>query len=162
MSKTTSSGRQRGSGSKLLLGVFVGLILGVLIAFGVVLYLNKTPLPFQEKSGRPEHDDTAIRGRDALPLPGKPGDTPVEKPRFEFYKILPGTQEPAPSNNAANSPAPNDQTQDQPPAPTEQFYLQVERHVVKIIQEQASLAREFYPTFLLPRGSRERPDVLAE
>ena len=111
-------GRQAGKGSKLLIGVFVGLVIGVLIAFGVVLYLNKADLPFEEKGGRPESGDTAGNGQAALPLPGKPGDTPVEKPRFEFYKILPGKQEPAPDSQAANSP---DETQ---PQPAEQFYLQ--------------------------------------
>ena len=115
-----------GSGSKLLLGGFLGLIIGVLIAFGVVLYLNKATLPFVDKAGRPEHDEAASKARETLPLPGKPGDKPVEKPRFEFYKILPGMQEPTPNSNAAaNPPPPIDQTSGQPPAPTEQFYLQV-------------------------------------
>ncbi|MFY9329298.1 MAG: SPOR domain-containing protein [Georgfuchsia sp.] len=125
MGKTTNNGRQRGSGSKLLLGGFVGLIIGVLIAFGVVLYLNKAPLPFLEKSGRPDYDGTTSNGQDALPLPGKPGDKPIEKPRFEFYKILPGTQEPAPNNNAANSSPSDDQEPGQVQAPAQQFYLQV-------------------------------------
>lgn len=113
-----------GGGGKLLLGGFVGLVIGILIAFGVVFYLNKTPLPFQEKSGRPEHDATAGKARETLPLPGKPGDKPVEKPRFEFYKILPGTQDPA-AGDAAPATAASEPAQGQPQAPAELFYLQV-------------------------------------
>lgn len=115
-------------GSKLMIGGFIGLVIGVLVAFGVVLYLNKAPLPFQEKGGRPEHNDVAAtNGQNTLSLPGKPGDKPVEKPRFEFYKILPGTQEATPGNantNNANTGAtlPVD---GQTLTPTEQFYLQV-------------------------------------
>ncbi|CAG4884266.1 conserved protein of unknown function [Georgfuchsia toluolica] len=121
-----ASGRHgAGGGSKLLLGGFIGLVIGVLIAFGVVLYLNKAPLPFQEKNGRPEQDQTVRKGQEALPLPGKPGDAPVEKPRFEFYKILPGTQEAAPGNNATNPPPVDDQTSGQAQVPMELFYLQV-------------------------------------
>jgi cell division protein FtsN len=111
-----------GGGSKLMLGIFVGLVVGVLGAFGVVLYLNKATLPFQDKSGRPEHDESAAAARAALPLPGKPGDKPVEKPRFEFYKILPGTQEASPNTAPPPAPPPAD---GQPAVAADQFYLQV-------------------------------------
>ena len=91
-----SARRSRGG---TLVGVFIGLVIGVLLAAGVVWYLNKTPLPFQDK-GKPPHEKSAeAPGPDAAapaPLPGKPGDTVPEKPRFEFYKILPGAEEGAP------------------------------------------------------------------
>ncbi|MDT3737216.1 MAG: SPOR domain-containing protein [Denitratisoma sp.] len=103
--------RKQGGGT--LLGMFIGLVVGVVIAAGVVWYLNKTPLPFQEKGTRPpaeKHDEP----RAAVPvvpepLPGKPGDKVAEKPRFEFYKILPGSQEPVPQAEpkpAAAAPKP--------------------------------------------------------
>lgn len=114
-----------GGGGKLLISGFIGIVIGVLIAFGVVLYLNKAPIPFQEQTGRAEHDNSASKGRETLPLPGKPGDIPVEKPRFEFYKILPGTQDPAPGSNTATPAAPNSQAPDQAQVPMELFYLQV-------------------------------------
>ena len=84
-----------------ILGIFIGLVVGVVIAAGVVLYLNKTPLPFQAKGARPaaekgDESRPAAVPVVAEPLPGKPGDKAQEKPRFEFYKILPGSQEPVP------------------------------------------------------------------
>ena len=86
-----SQGKSRGS---TLLGLFIGLVIGVLGAFGVVWYLNKTPLPFQDKSGRADRpaERPAANGKPDQ-LPGKPGDKVGEKPRFEFYKILPGGQD---------------------------------------------------------------------
>lgn len=126
MGKTSGNRRQNGSGSKLLLVGFVGIVIGVLIAFGVVLYLNNAPLPFQDKGGRPEQDETIGKGQRPIPLPGKPGDEPVERPRFEFYKILPGTQEAAPDNNASTPALSSDPLPDQSrQEPVEQFYLQV-------------------------------------
>jgi cell division protein FtsN len=120
-----ASGSRKKNSGKMLLGGFIGLVIGVLIAFGLVLYLNKAPLPFHEKNGRPAPDENAAN-QSTLPLPGKPGDKPVEKPRFEFYKILPGTQEPNPGanpgSNTANLPV---QENGQQPAPVDQFYLQV-------------------------------------
>lgn len=91
-----------------MLGLFFGLVIGVLIAFGVVWYLNKTPLPFQDKATRPDK----IELKPGLPqaqqtpqqLPGKPGDKVSEKPRFEFYKILPSGQDaPAPGDTGTGA-----------------------------------------------------------
>jgi len=45
----------------------------------------------------------------------------VEKPRFEFYKILPGTQEASPNTAPAVPPI----SDGQPAQPADQFYLQV-------------------------------------
>ncbi len=94
----------RKSRGGMLLGVFLGLLLGVVCAFGVVWYINKTPLPFADKTARPEKSETspAAAAPAVVPpsLPGKPGDKAIEggreKPRFEFYKILPGSQEATP------------------------------------------------------------------
>lgn len=115
-----SGNHGNGGGGKLLLGGFIGLVIGVLIAFGIVLYLNKAALPFREKTTRLDEHSGAVPGNasDALPLPAKPGDKPTEKPRFEFYKILPGVQEPAPA------PQPAPQPGAQAVVPVDQFYLQ--------------------------------------
>ncbi len=82
--------RKKKSAGGTLLGVFIGLVIGVLIAFGVVWYLNKSPLPFQNKyEGAPKADKPAAGAGAPAPLPGKPGDKPAER-RFDFYNILEG------------------------------------------------------------------------
>jgi cell division protein FtsN len=90
-----------------LLGLAFGLVVGVLISFGVVWYLNKTPLPFVEKVVNPE----IVNGNPAgtpTPLPGKPGDKPVGKGerKFEFYDILEGKKDAAPQAATAAPAAP--------------------------------------------------------
>ena len=92
-----------------ILGIFIGLVVGVVIAAGVVLYLNKTPLPFQAKGARPaaeKGDESRPAAVPVVPepLPGKPGDKAQEKPRFEFYKILPGTDAPVPQAASQATP----------------------------------------------------------
>ena len=126
-----------------LLGIFIGLVLGVLIAFGVVWYLNKSPLPFQNKyEGAPKADrerpaTSGSAGTEAQtppPLPGKPGDKPAG--RFEFYGILEGKQPAAPGSAAPAAPvqpvpdqpvpgAPGAPAVEAKPAPGEIFFLQV-------------------------------------
>src|SRR5262245_40669028 len=96
-SRSMRTAPPRRSGGSFLLGMFVGVILGLGIALGVAFYLNKTPLPFLGK-GKP-----AVEGKDAPVQPQKPiagmpqgGAKGVEreKPKFDFYKILPGGEEP--------------------------------------------------------------------
>lgn len=122
----THSQTRRWQGGGTLLGLVFGLLVGVLISFGVVWTLNKTPLPFVEKVPRPEHNDTDHAAKTPVPLPGKPGDKPIER-KFEFYDILEGkkpvTPGDAPSSAAPAVPAkpeaaPAPATQATPPSPT--------------------------------------------
>lgn len=126
---------QKTSSGGTLLGVFIGLVIGVLIAFGVVLYLNKSPLPFQNKyEGAPKAADKEGSGASAqtpAALPGKPGDKPVERQRFEFYNILEGKQAATPpASGTATAPAaapgaPAAPVSDAKPASIETYFLQV-------------------------------------
>jgi cell division protein FtsN len=128
---------QKKNGGGTLLGIFIGLVLGVLIAFGVVFYLNKSPLPFQNKyEGAPKADKDKPGAPGApAPLPGKAGDKPAG--RFEFYDLLegkkpaasgtaapetaaPGTAEPKPAPGVAVAPPVEVKT-----APVTVFFLQV-------------------------------------
>jgi len=124
----------KGSGGTLA-GLLFGLVIGVLIAFGVVWYLNKMPLPFQDKSSRPEKTEAMPGASQAQQtpqqLPGKPGDKVNEKPRFEFYKILPSGQEAAPApGDTSTKPVPPPQGALPPAAttaavpPGDVFFLQ--------------------------------------
>ena len=136
--------RKNASGGTLL-GIFIGLVLGVLIAFGVVWYLNRSPLPFQNKyegAPRAEKDKPGTPGSAATgaqtqpPLPGKPGDKPTG--RFEFYGILEGKPPPAPGAATPGPAAPGQSAPGQAvagapaatavevkPAPSDVFFLQV-------------------------------------
>jgi cell division protein FtsN len=86
------------SGGSFLLGMFVGLLIGLGLALGVAFYLNKTPLPFLGKPKPAAGKD----GKDAAADPAKPavvagmpqGAAKGDKPKFDFYKILPGSEEP--------------------------------------------------------------------
>ena len=97
----------RKSGGGTLVGMFIGLVLGVGIAAGVVWYLNKSPMPFQNVTPQPPRPEAQVGpdGKPAQPiaLPGKPGDPQPEK-RFQFYDILPGKAEAVPDKAAAKSP----------------------------------------------------------
>ena len=92
-----AASRKKSQGNTLL-GLFIGLVIGVLVAAGVVWYLFKTPAPFTKKNQNVPAS-TPEAGT-PLALPGKPGD-PIpqpsdDKPRFDFYKILPGNAEAVP------------------------------------------------------------------
>jgi cell division protein FtsN len=111
--KTPSSG----SGSSLLVGILIGLLLGLAIALGVAIYLNKIPGAFLSRSKAPETvpAEKADKGPKAAPTAKSPepaakaepkGD---DKPRFDFYNILPGDEAakpkpaPVPPESAAES-----------------------------------------------------------
>ena len=85
------------SGGSFLLGMFVGLVLGLAIALGVAFYLNKTPLPFL---GKPKPRRRRTRAKPAKPRRSpacrraRANRAPTRKPKFDFYKILPGSEEP--------------------------------------------------------------------
>ena len=92
------------SGGGFLLGMFIGLIIGLGIAFGVVLFINKTPLPFLGKSKPPatadgksgkDGKDVADPGKAVAGMPqGGAKGADKDRPKFDFYKILPGGEEP--------------------------------------------------------------------
>lgn len=86
----------RGGGSSLLVGILIGLVLGLGIALGVAWYVNKMPSPFTGRSVPPAKTDPAKGG---APGTAKTDDKSLKaadaRPRFDFYKILPGNEEPA-------------------------------------------------------------------
>ena len=85
--------RKRSSGG-FLLGMFVGLFVGLTVSLMVAFYLNKTPIPFVTAKKPPEKNGSAAKPAAIAGLP--PGATPApapDKPKFDFYKILPGQEE---------------------------------------------------------------------
>jgi cell division protein FtsN len=80
--------RRSGVGGTLV-GLFVGIALGLGLAAGVAYYLLK--------SGNPYQAAVATNAREPAKDPARPGKaepSAAEKPRFDFYKILPGIEEP--------------------------------------------------------------------
>jgi len=92
----------------MLLGMIIGLLLGILISLAVALWLNRLSNPFVEK-GRPSEPlqrvqpvaPTAAPEPPRVPEKGSRAEGPApekdektaragERPRFEFYQILPG------------------------------------------------------------------------
>jgi cell division protein FtsN len=75
-----------------LLGIFIGLVLGLSIAAAVAFFLGRSGLtsPIASPGGAKE---PARNAKGDLPAQA----TPPDKPRFDFYKILPGAEEPKPS-----------------------------------------------------------------
>jgi len=100
MRKPANDALRRRSGGNFLLGVFVGLILGLSIALGVAFFLNKTPIPFLDRakphSGKQSGADPAnLPAISGLPPQGaSPAAKAPEKPKFDFYRMLPGGEEP--------------------------------------------------------------------
>ena len=83
-----------------LVGLFVGLALGLGLAAGVAYYLMKAGNPYQASvvpNVREPAKDPA--------KPGRPEPPAAEKPRFDFYKILPGIEEPRAPQKAAERSA---------------------------------------------------------
>ncbi len=113
------------SGGGTLIGMFIGLVLGVGVAAGVVWYMNKSPLPFNKQVQAPAKSDPVAaqpvgNGKPAdkpaqqpMALPGKPGD-PVPEKRFQFYDILPGKADAVPDKVAKPEPAKDTAKKDEP------------------------------------------------
>jgi cell division protein FtsN len=92
----------------LLLGMIIGLLLGVVISLAVALWLNRLSNPFVDK-GRPVEPISKVAPAQPAPPPeaarkaeqaavkaATPEKAPpkaAERPRFEFYQILPGDKE---------------------------------------------------------------------
>jgi cell division protein FtsN len=88
----------RGSGSSLLVGILIGLVLGLGIALGVAWYMNRMPSPFLNRKPAEsipgKSDATKGSGPELQRPEAKQAKGAESKPRFDFYKILPGTEEP--------------------------------------------------------------------
>jgi cell division protein FtsN len=72
-----------------LLGIFIGIILGLMMASTVAYYLGRSGLTTPLATGTPSKDSGRGGKGDATVASATP-----DKPRFDFYKILPGGEEP--------------------------------------------------------------------
>jgi cell division protein FtsN len=77
-----------------MLGMFVGVVLGLAVSLAIAFYLNKTPMPFlSAKPKQAEKGAAAAKPGAIAGLPQATPAAPAEKPKFDFYKILPGQEE---------------------------------------------------------------------
>jgi cell division protein FtsN len=109
------SGGKSGAGS-LLVGILIGLLLGLGIALAVAWYINKMPTPFVNRAVPPSKSEP-FRNSGAVKSEDKAAKAADGKPRFDFYKILPGSEEPATEQQFKDA-------QDKPALAKETFYLQ--------------------------------------
>jgi cell division protein FtsN len=102
--KNSGSAAPTGRGSPIWVGILIGLLVGLCIALGVALYINKGANPFLQKQKAAEtstgkstdsqKDSTAAQtSKPSEPAGEKHVKNGEVKPRFDFYKILPGTEE---------------------------------------------------------------------
>jgi cell division protein FtsN len=93
------SSRRHGAGGTLL-GIFIGLIIGLGMAAAVAYWLMKNNPAFDRHASSPSAREIA---KDASRV--AKNDAAADKPRFDFYKILPGGEEPkAPPERRAERP----------------------------------------------------------
>jgi len=105
MSRDYKSPSKSDSGTKwstLLLGLFIGYVLGLVSAIGVWMYIDQAPSPFIQND-KPEvsteiktskNGDEALKGKQSSDYNDSQTKDTNKKPRFEFYKMLPGNEEP--------------------------------------------------------------------
>jgi cell division protein FtsN len=110
----------------LLLGMIIGLLLGIVISLAVALWLNRLSNPFMEKGkaveptpkiapAQPPPPAGAARAAEEAAKAAKTADDAkngkaaakgAERPRFEFYQILPGDKEVSDKEAKAAAKAP--------------------------------------------------------
>lgn len=85
----------RNSGS-LILGLFIGYALGIATAIGVWVLINQAPSPFltEEKLVKNKPDESITKRMQNNSDTKEIDQASVNKPRFDFYNILPGIDEP--------------------------------------------------------------------
>ncbi len=123
--KPAARGRAKGN---FLLGVFVGLIVGLGIALGVAWYMNKTPIPFLSSKPKPAAKDVTDSAK-APAISGLPTQPAVaaktaEKPKFDFYKILPGGEEPVTEKDVRAAAKAAAAAKGQPDLAKDVYYIQ--------------------------------------
>jgi cell division protein FtsN len=140
MAAITHATARKVAGGGFLLGMFVGLLVGLVIALAIALYLNKTPIPFMTK--KPVAEDAKAAGKPpalaGMPQSGTaPATAPVppkapattaakgpEKPRFDFYKILPGGEEPVSERELRERLRATAAAKSQPAAAQDVYFIQ--------------------------------------
>jgi cell division protein FtsN len=94
--KPAPKGQANKSGSPMLVGIVIGTFIGLAIALAVAVFIKGSPSPFVEHS-KPQDtrsSEPATTAPAGLAEPAAEKPKSADKPRFDFYTILPGTEEP--------------------------------------------------------------------
>ena len=89
---TTSREKPASKGSPFFSGLLVGLLLGVGISVLMAVFITGVKSPFEEKVTPAPVIEAEKAEEVPAAEPVQPADD-VEKPRFDFYTILPGTEQ---------------------------------------------------------------------
>jgi cell division protein FtsN len=85
----------------MLSGIIIGFFIGIGVALAVAIFVKQSPSPFVEhgstapaSAGTAESPSTANAGVELPDKAGPSSSATPNKPRFDFYTILPGTEVP--------------------------------------------------------------------
>lgn len=109
-------------GHPLFAGIMIGLVVGLIAAVGIALYINFSPKPFVSRDQTPAVPAKAPE-KSSVDAQKTPADAPTAsaadkssktggKPRFDFYTILPGSEEPASAHEAKKATKPESAERD--------------------------------------------------
>ena len=99
-SRTTRTRPRKREEGNFLAGMGVGVLMGLAVSLGIAFYLNRTPLPFMSAAKPKQAEKNGAATPKPPPIAGLPSGAPpapttgAEKPKFDFYRILPGSEEP--------------------------------------------------------------------
>ena len=113
----SNAGSKKSIMTPMITGIVIGLLAGVLLALVFAIWLNRNATPFVEKTKsvdllptKPARAEPA-RGEVAQPTPTTTASVAkenAEKPRFDFYQILPGDKAGAKGDGAKGDGAKGD------------------------------------------------------
>src|SRR5258706_11356519 len=110
--------RRPDSSGSFLIGLFFGFLLGLGVGAGIAIYLFKPPIPFKDKGRVPDKARPADQKLPEAPKVAKAEDK--DKPRFDFYRILPGKEEPVTERQMREAA----KQAGKPGAPKDSYFLQ--------------------------------------
>ncbi|ARU30418.1 hypothetical protein CAP31_01140 [Sulfuriferula sp. AH1] len=106
------------SGRSIWPGILIGVLVGLAVAVAVAVWLGRNN-PFSSREQAPEHESATKSSKSGKqivdPLANATAPDGTDKPRFDFYKILPGNE-----TGVANQQTKQAQT----PKADELYYLQ--------------------------------------
>jgi cell division protein FtsN len=111
-------GSRRGGFGGTLVGIFIGIVIGVGLAAAVAYYVMRSGNPYQASVAGNSREPARGEGK-----AGRAPDAPAERPRFDFYKILPGVEEPKVQPKAAPADKP---AAERPAAPPDNAVAKLE------------------------------------